>query len=162
MTTGAATPAELAKQAALDALARRPHSRHELRTKLVRKGHDAQDIEHALDVAERLGLIDDEQYAQEVARIELSRKPAGRSFLESKLRSKGVPAEIAARTARDATEPRDELSDAVSLIERTASSSSLEPHVLRRRLGARLARRGFSPDVCRRAVERVLGQDELP
>jgi len=151
-----------AVNAAMRALARRPFSRRELRMRLARKGHAHDAIVEALSRADRAGLLDDEAYAREAVRCELARKPAGRRLIESKLRAKGIDAALASRVASEALVGRDPLDDAVALIRRYAGDTRTDPVALRRRLAARLARRGFDPETCRTAVQRVLGEPDIP
>ena len=151
-----------AVNAAMRCLARRPFSRFELRTRLTQKGHARDAIDEALARADRAGLLDDEAYAREAVRSELARKPAGARMIVSKLRAKGVDSALASRVAAEALGDRDPLADAVALIRRHAGDTRTDPAALRRRLAARLARRGFDPETCRAAVERVLGRADIP
>ncbi len=148
----------LARRDALRMLAARSYARRGLADALVRKGHDRADASTTAAWAADRGFIDDARFAEVTVRNELARRPAGRKLLEAKLRAKGVGPEDAARAIDAALGPRDELEDAIR-IARTAVRSLSRSHareVVQRRVVGRLGRRGFSGEVARRAVERVL------
>lgn len=91
-----------ARRRAMDALARREHSRSELRAKLEARRHPPEEIARALDALEREGLLSDRRYAD--AWIESrARRGFGPRKIVFELRGKGVTAEVAA-AALDAAE----------------------------------------------------------
>lgn len=58
---------------AVSFLARRDHSVHELRQKLLKKGHDEETLEPVLDELQQRGYLDDRRYAQMILRHHYSR-----------------------------------------------------------------------------------------
>jgi len=70
-------------------LASREHSRFELRNKLLRRGYDADEVEHVLDTLGEEGLQSDERYAEHY--VELRRaKGYGPLRIRAELRERGV------------------------------------------------------------------------
>jgi regulatory protein len=127
---------------------------------LVRKGADRETAARIAADFERLGLVNDEAFANAKARSILARKPAGARLIQSKLRAAGVDAARSKAAASGVLEGRDALEDAVALAQRRARgiAPGVEPEAARRRVFGALARRGFEMDVARRAVEAVLGK----
>ncbi|MEM1329940.1 MAG: regulatory protein RecX [Planctomycetota bacterium] len=150
-----------AKRRAMNTLGARAVSRGELIKRLIRSGHDAEASERAADRMGELGLVNDEAFARSVASSTVSGKPAGRRLVETKLRSKGIPAELARRVADETADSRDALADAVSLARTRAErmDPGLPRETVYRRLTGLLARRGFDAEVCREAVARVVKAD---
>jgi len=93
-SAGGADPA-VVRAKALELLARREHSRLELRQKLLQRGYPAEQVEPALDrlVAER--LLDESRYAELYACARAD-KGYGPLRIERELRERGVPGEAVA------------------------------------------------------------------
>jgi len=147
-----------AKAYALRRLAKRAMTERELHKAIERQGHAPATAERTLEEMRRLGLMDDEAIAKAVTRTALCAKPAGRRFLLSKLRQRGVERQTAARVVEEALDGRDSREDAVSLarsrirfLPRTADEQTA-----RRRIYAFLARRGIDPSAARDAVDEAL------
>ena len=138
-------------------LGARAKSAHELKQSLRRKGNDPEAIDWAINRLLELGLLNDTEYAAMAARSIIRAKPAGRRFIEAKLRLKGIDREIITETLDEQLQDSDPYEDALKLAQRFNRSitSTLEPEVRKRRLVGRLARRGFDHDVVRRVVDEV-------
>jgi len=149
-----------AKGYALNALSRKPMSRGGLKLKFRQRRVSDEIAERVLDGLEQAGLINDELYAGQAARTEVSRRPAGKRLIEAKLRAKGIDPATARAAAAEATADRDPVDDAVRLIEKKARLLRDDPVTAKRRLGGLLARRGFDYEVARAAIERVLKADD--
>lgn len=152
----------LCERSAVRSLAARNYCRVGLIRSLRRKGFETGVCERVAEHFVAMGAIDDARVAEITVRNELSRRPAGRRLLEAKLRAKGID-DRDARAAIDAgLEGRDELADARALAVRAVGSmqrglrSPLGADVIRRRVTGRLARRGFSGDTVRKAVDEAL------
>ncbi len=158
--SAAANPDAKARRYAAALLGRRAYSRQKLVDRMIRTGFDEA---IARRVAERFvasGVLDDAALAASMALAEVSRTPAGAFFLEMKLVSKGIDRATAKHAAAEALADRDLVEDAVALATKRLAvlNPSLDDATKRRRLYAGLARRGFSPDLCRVGVERALGK----
>lgn len=149
---------DAARQAALRMLAAAGKTRASLRTALAKKGHAGEAAKAAVDRLAAAGLLDDRAVAEAAARSALSGRGIGTRGLVNKLRAKGVEKDVSESVAKEALAGRDEREDAFKEAQRALRtlSASLDRMTRRRRLSARLARRGFSPDVISDAVERAL------
>lgn len=153
------TPAELARRAAIQLLSRQPYTARRLRDKLRRRGFDPGTIADTLDELTVSGAVDDAAYAREFVSYHAGDRGARR--LAADLRGRGVERQHI-EAALATLEDQDEGETAEALLRRMkARYEGLEPSVARRRAYAALARRGFSYDAARRALERVLGEDEV-
>jgi regulatory protein len=90
-----------ATEKAVQYLARREHSREELRRKLLRKEYPQAAVEGALDACERRGYLDDERFARLWTESRIRRRPDGPKKVEAALLSKGVSREIAERVVAE-------------------------------------------------------------
>lgn len=133
----------------------------ELRRKLLRQDVPGAEADAAVERLLRAGLLDDTRYALAFARSRLLGPGASRRRIRQELLRKGVAAAVADEAV--ARVIADEEVDTSAVVERVArkkltSMGDLEPIVLRRRLYAFLARRGYDPDEIRRAVQAVLAR----
>ena len=86
---------ENAKESALRLLAKRDHSREEMRRKLTVKGFAPEEIERALNRLTGRGILDDFRYAQRLAFYLTREKLFGPQRVSQKLFQKGIPANLA-------------------------------------------------------------------
>lgn len=152
---------DMAHRAALASLQRAPCSRRRLIERLSRRGaQDRAILETVCDELSAAGILNDEASARSAARAMVARRPAGKRLIEQKLRAKGIAPATAKAAAEEAVADRDPLTDATALARKRLRTMSpdLERHVVVRRLSGVLARGGFDPDVCRRAIERAVGE----
>lgn len=134
---------------ALDLLAARPYTAKELRRKLVQKEVPPAEAEGVVERLTEAGLLDDARYAAQYARSKLVGAGASRRRIAQDLGRKGVSREVASEAVEQVI--ADEDVDTAAVIERVArkkvaAMGDLEPLVLRRRLFAFLARRGYDAD----------------
>jgi regulatory protein len=78
---------------AAELLARRPHFRAQLATKLAARGYPGDEVATALDRLERQGYLDDRRTAAEFVERRLARGPLGRRRLAAELVRRGAPPE---------------------------------------------------------------------
>lgn len=152
---------DMAHRAALASLQRAPCSRRRLIERLSRRRtHDLAILEAVCDELDAAGILNDEANARSAARAMVARRPAGKRLIEQKLRAKGIAPATAKAAAEEAVADRDPVEDATALARKRMRTMSpdLERHVVVRRLSGALARGGFDPDVCRRAIERAVGE----
>jgi regulatory protein len=159
------------KAAALRLLARREHSREELRHKLGRRlaaepgraGEDTEArIERLLDELAARGLQSDERLAESVLASQARR--FGPRRIEQTLRRKGVAPVLLAQSVASAGEGEFERAAALWR-QRFASSIQAQPDpTARRREAARQLRfligRGFGSEVAHRVLRQQVGLDE--
>jgi regulatory protein len=140
---------------ALGLLAVRPRSRRELERRLLEARFEPDEVADVLGRLERVGLIDDEAFARQVAEHEFGTRRAGARAVAGALAAKGV-----ARATVDAAlaeAPEDEESRAQELAAtRAGRLRGVEPAKAFNRLSGLLMRRGYAPDLARRAARRAL------
>lgn len=113
-------------------------------------------IVHTLDAFKVSGLVDDARFAAMFVRSKFAEKTISRRGLTQELLRRGIAPDIIA-DALEQIDTEDEQHAAVEFALRKAHSMRLlEPDVIRRRLYSALARRGFSADHIRYAVEQAL------
>ena len=136
---------EAAHRAALRALARRAHARHDLRRRLLQKQHPPAAVDGALDRLTAAGLLDDAQFALDYAAAK-ARRGRGPARLVCDLQSQGVDRRVAEDAVRhslaaEGVDPADAVRELAE--KRARQLAGLPPAVRKRRLSAFLARRGF-------------------
>jgi regulatory protein len=145
---------------ALDLLSARPYTVRQLRRKLAQKEVPADEADAVIARLLGAGLLDDERYALAYARSKLVGQGSSARRISQELARKGVSAELSKQAIEQVV--IDEEVDTRAVIERVArkkfaSMGDLEPAVLRRRLFAFLARRGYELDEIREVVA-ILGK----
>ncbi len=138
----------LERQKALELLSRRPHSRKELKDKLLRRGVSEEDAEDCVAWLAERGFLDDEEYAGAVAR-HYAAKGYGAGRVRSELQRRGIDRELAADTLSDLPDNAGKI-DAF-LARRLGDSHDREAV---RKVSAALFRRGFSWEEIRAALRR--------
>jgi regulatory protein len=157
---GVAAEADAAHRVVIRALERSAAARRDLERRLVRRGHAREAVSAALDRAECAGLLDDAAFAQHYVR---TRAPRGRGpvRLIRDLLAKGVAREVAERAVAEQWPAGADHDEVAALAARRAGQLGELPRpVLRRRLLAFLARRGYGGHDAVRAVSEVLRSRE--
>jgi regulatory protein len=143
---------------ALNLLAARPYSTHTLRRKLIQKEYEAADADEAIRRLVDNGLLNDARYAEQYARSRILTTGASKRRLQQELYRKGIKGELATTAIANVIEQED--IDPAAVVERVARKKlaqlgDLEPLVLRRRLFAFLARRGYDLEEIKGVVSRL-------
>ncbi len=143
---------------ALSLLGARPYSSRALHRKLIQKHYVAADADDAIRRLLGNGLLDDAKYAEHYARSKMLSTGVSKRRLQQDLYRKGVNSDIATQAIANVV-VEDEIDPAV-VIERVAQKKlvqlgDLEPVVLRRRLFAFLARRGYDLGEIKSVVSRL-------
>lgn len=144
---------------ALNLLTARPYTVRNLRRKIVQKGFPAADADSTIDRLVANGLLDDARYAEQFARNRLLGPGASRRRIRQQLFQRGISGDVA--DAAIAAVIDEEAVDLASVIEKDArkklaSLSGLEPVVIRRRLYAHLARRGYNVDEINAVMKKMM------
>ncbi len=145
-----------AYEAALNLLTARDMTAHNLHQALVRRGYVPQVAQSTCQRLIENGLINDERYANRYVELRQN-QPIGRYAMKQKLRAKGIDEQ----TASDALEVMDDdsqLAAAKELAKKLARRYEKEEDSYKRKtkLSQAIARRGFSWDIVREAVEAAL------
>jgi regulatory protein len=146
---------------ALDLLALRGRSVAELRQKLLRKGEEAVAVDEAIARLIDQKLLDDAEFARQFARGRVLGSGASRRRISAELARKGVARGVAEHAIDELGEAEGiDLSAAIHRVaeKKWRALAGLDDVTRRRRLYAFLARRGFTPDEIRAALNRV-GED---
>ena len=155
-------PAAQVQGICLRLLTARPRSRAELADALRRRGIPEEVGEPVLDRLSEVGLIDDAAFAESAVHSAHRHRGLGRRALRTELRRKGVSSEIADHAVAG-VRPEDEEQRARELVQRKLRTTTVrDASSLARRLGAMLARRGYSEGLAWRVVRDELGPDRGP
>jgi regulatory protein len=144
---------------ALGLLAVRSRSRRELERRLLQAGFDAAEVFDELVRLEEVGLIDDEAFARQVVDHEIAGRRSGRRRVASVLARSGVSSSVleGAISGMDDDGEEDRARDLATA--RARRLGGLEPSKAFGRLTAYLMRRGYAPDLARRASRHALELD---
>ena len=143
---------------ALNLLSARPYATSALHHKLIQKQYSAADADDAIRRLVDNGLLDDAKYAEQYARSKILSTGASKRRLQQDLYRKGIKGDLATNAIANVLESED--IDPAAVLERVATKKltqlgDLEPLVLRRRLFAFLARRGYDVDEIKAVVARL-------
>ena len=146
---------------ALGLLTARAYSAKDLRRKLVQHGASADEVDDVMQRLQDAGLIDDVKYALAYTRSKLLGAGVSTRRIKQELAQKGIPAAVAGDAIDQVV--ADEEIDTDVVIDRVARKKlaalgDLEPLVLRRRLYAFLAGRGYELDEVQAAVQRLFSR----
>jgi len=144
---------------ALNLLSARPYSTSALHRELIQKQYSAADANDAIRRLVDNGLLNDAKYAEQYARSKILSTGSSKRRLQQDLYRKGIKGDIATTAIANVLE-QEEI-DAAVVIERVAKKKltqlgDLERLVLRRRLFAFLARRGYDLDEIKSVVGRLV------
>ena len=132
-------------QKALDAIARSPRSRAELRRWLTQREYGPAEVDETLDRLTAAGLLDDEAYARAFARSRATGKGFGTRRIAAELARRGIARSTVDRVLAEIEPELADAGDAAlrrAAERRAASLSRLDPQVARRRLVGWMVRRG--------------------
>ncbi len=143
---------------ALNLLSARPYSTSALHRKLIQKKYPAADADDAIRRLVDNGLLNDAKYAEQYARSKILSTGASKRRLQQDLFRKGIKGDVATIAIANVIESEE--IDPAAVVERVAKKKlaqmgDLEPLVLRRRLFAFLARRGYDVDEIKRVISRL-------
>ena len=140
-----------ARQYAFLLLSYRARTTTELRQRLARKGFSPDVVSRTLQRLAELKMVDDAGYARQFVQDRVSIGHKGKWRVRGELIKRGVAREHIEEALAAAP---DETAAAREVAEKYLSRNKrLEPAVLKRRLYAFLARRGFSPDTIRHVTD---------
>ncbi len=131
-------------------LARRDHTAAEMRRALLDRGHEAEEVEAAIERLRRERTLDDRGYAERFARSRLAHHGLGRLRIRQALRQRGVGRGEMEAGIRRATAEVDERAVLDGVARRYwKQNARVEPERRLPRLWAFLLRRGFAPGLVR-------------
>ena len=146
-----ASDARRAQEKALYLLEYRSHSKKELAEKIARTAASKEAAQAAADRMEELGLIDDEAYARELARVLFTRKRYGAMRVRQELRQKGIASELIEELLSEYGGEDEALENLREILARKYPDWVGDERT-RRRAFAGLQRLGYSYELIRRAM----------
>ncbi len=147
---------------ALRLLNYRERSRGELIEKFQRKNFSERVRDRVIADLERLDLINDEKFARLWVRSRRRFKPRSARLISLELSRKGIEREIIESVLREEIPPEEEAAAVLELAAKRVHYYRNDPGpAAKRKLFAYLARRGFSYDLIKTALEKVIF-DESP
>lgn len=152
------TDTQRAKDAAIAYLGRTAATETRVREKLRGKEFAPEVIDEAIAALERVGLLDDEAYARAFAKQISEKETVGARWIETKLRSRGVPSSMAATIAEEfAADGSDNALEAAR--ERIRRMGHVtDAAALVRRLAGQLQRRGFGASEAFEAAKKAVNE----
>ncbi|MBI5054484.1 MAG: RecX family transcriptional regulator [Chloroflexi bacterium] len=143
---------EMAFEKAVKFISYRPRSEKEVRQNLKKKEIEAGLIDEAVQRLKRVGLLNDEQFAQMWVESRSHSKPKGRRALKIELRQKGLSREAVDAAVAGTNDEEVARRLAASRAPRLKKLPKIE---FRRKLGSYLARRGINYEIILEVVERA-------
>lgn len=137
-------------------LAARARSKREIEQKLLQAGYRPSTVEMVIYKLQRENLLDDADFARQWVESRQHHK-LGRSRIAQELRRKGVSQEEADE-ALSTIEDEDQLAGAIALAEKAAAriKPGEDMRKAASRIASMLARRGFSWDIAKEAIQHAL------
>ena len=149
-----ADSSEKALQSALKLLDYRPRTEHEIRQRLNTKGFDAQEIEIVLERLRAANLVQDQQFARMWIENRSEFHPRSKRMMRFELRNKGISEQNIDLALADGLDEEELASRAAErYVHKLDPSNKLE---FRKKLGAFLARKGFSYGTLSPVVNRIM------
>jgi regulatory protein len=142
---------------ALGLLAVRSRSRREMEVRLLRAGFGSDEVETELATLERVRLLDDAQFAHDLAAQAFGSKKAGTRAVRSALAAKGVASTTIEAVCAEFSGSDEQRADELACA-RATRMGDLDPKTAYRRLTSFLIRRGHAPSVAYAAAGRALGR----
>lgn len=140
-----------AQEKALYLLEYRSHSKKELAEKIARTAASKEAAQAAADRMEELGLVDDEAYARELARVLFTRKRYGKLRVKQELRQKGIEHELIEELLAEYGGEEEALENLREILARKYPNWTQDERT-RRRAFAGLQRLGYSYELILRAM----------
>ncbi len=136
-------------------LSRRDLSEAQMRERLARKEHSPEAIEDAVARLRDVGALDDRRVARAAARTEATVRARGRARVFQKLRSLGIPDEVAEEAVAEVFGAVDErtLLDRALARRLRGPGSRIRDAAHFRRLAQQLVRQGFPPSLVLAALK---------
>ncbi|QKS60428.1 RecX family transcriptional regulator [Paenibacillus barcinonensis] len=133
-------------------------TRHELSQKLKQKEFAPPIIQEVLERLEQEKLVDDDLFAKEWTRQRMEGQRKGKLWIRQELRQKGIANELIAEVLDDVS-AEAELDTALTAGQKKWKQVRGDVQEKKRKTFAYLMRRGFSMDLVRRVVNRLIEED---
>ncbi len=133
----------------------RARSEKEMRDYLIKKKASEEMIARIMASLFKHKFLNDESFARSWVASRARSRPKGKQVLKMELSQKGISREIIDQVLSEANEELpDELTQAKSIIEKRVEKLRDKPkHEIYQKVGAFLARRGFSWEITKKAID---------
>jgi len=139
---------QYAKKSALDFLSYRIRSKKEIVDKLKSKNISQETIEKTIGHLEKLGLINDEEFAKLLVQSSTGKNPSGKSVIRQKLFKKGISKEIIEKVLSETFTEKNEKSLILDIFNKYKKRlTGLDKNHKRKKMFEHLARKGFDFDI---------------
>ncbi|NGZ75438.1 regulatory protein RecX [Saccharibacillus alkalitolerans] len=149
---------QIAYVQALNYLSFKPRTSGEIEQKLIEKEIDPEAAADTIRRLEEEKLIDDASYAQEWAQQRVTGRKKGKVLVKQELRRKGIDPELI-DDALEALGDDDELRSAEDLAAKKWRTTKGDLWDRKRKTADFIMRRGFSSEIARKALDRVLSRE---
>jgi regulatory protein len=139
-----------ARQYAFLLLRYRDRGEKEIVQRLQKKGFTEETGCKVRDYLKEHGFIDDAKFAEGLKRSALEQRRFGRAGVVAYLVSKGIPAEMAVEVAGEDVDYEGAAAEIVA--RKLKQCDGMDEPTVKRRIWATLARKGFSSDVIKKAL----------
>lgn len=138
---------QFAKKSALDFLSYRIRSTAEIKEKLKSKKISAGTIDKTIAHLDKIGLLNDNEFAKLLVQSKMGKKPAGKKVIRQKLFQKGIPKIIGDKVIEELYTADKEIELIADIYKNYSSKiKGLDKFQKRRKLFEYLMRKGFDID----------------
>lgn len=145
-----------AENISLHALSRRGVSSAEMTKTLRSRDLPDEVVAEEIERLERVGLLNDDELAENLVRSKQDRKGLGKGAITAELRQRGVAQESIEAAIAEIDDDEEQARADDWAIKRAGQLRGLDQATAERRLNGYLMRRGYRSEVIRRAVEKAL------
>lgn len=137
-------------------LARRMHSKKELRNKLVNKGHEQENIDIIITELQNKKYLNDTLFAQQLISDEINLKKSGPILVKNKLLNKGVDINLVSSLLDELYDEKLQYQNCQYFAKKKVNSlKNFDSHSKKSKLGNFLIQKGFSWDMCNRVISEL-------
>jgi len=152
------------KQSALNYLARRQHSKSEIKTKLRQKKFDKTLVELTLDELEQNYYVDDRSFAKLFTDEKVKAKNWGKNKIKSELIKRGVSSKIIAEVIEEKFSNDLEIESGLELARKKLKkliNRKLDQKKIQTSIYSFLVSRGYDYDLCKQIFTKLFNNEEL-
>lgn len=143
---------------ALKLLSYRSKTSKEILKKMREKGYDQVTINNSVEFLEKLGYVNDRQYALNFVREKVNIKKLGRKRLEFELFKKGIDQDIVNDVISELVDTNEEYHRAleIGLKKLNSSYKNDDKQAQYRKLGGYLQRKGYNYDIVKKVLDELI------
>lgn len=152
------------KQSALNYLARRQHSKNEIKTKLRQKKFDKTLIEQTLNDLEQNNYVDDHSFARLFTDEKVKAKNWGKNKIKSELIKRGVSSKVIADVIEEKFSNDLEIESGLELARKKLKkliNRKLDQKKIQTGIYSFLVSRGYDYDLCKQIYAKLFQDEEL-